>query len=184
MLWLTSKVQPLTNIKSSVAIDNISGWICLCVSGQTVSTVSEERQFNQRLNKGLEEFVDIMNKLNLKKPAKIGIKHSNSNNNPSYPFQPTEFFFLHQNILKALTPHCTVLHADYWNILLITTLLLLKTVCFSSSFTDIAVPANLVCGIHEVWISCKREAFNQINYIIAKWKTFTHSCPSRINQNC
>lgn len=54
--------------------------------GQTVSTVSEERQFNQRLNKGLEEFVDIMNKLNLKKPAKI----------------------------------------------------------------DIAVPANLVCGIHEV----------------------------------
>ncbi|KAM7383086.1 hypothetical protein PAMP_002768 [Pampus punctatissimus] len=54
--------------------------------GQTVSTVSEERQFNRRLTKSLEEFVDIMNNLNLKKPAKI----------------------------------------------------------------DIAVPANLVCGIHEV----------------------------------
>ncbi|XP_067456942.1 persulfide dioxygenase ETHE1, mitochondrial isoform X2 [Thunnus thynnus] len=54
--------------------------------GQTVSTVGEERQFNMRLTKSLEEFVDIMNNLNLKKPAKI----------------------------------------------------------------DIAVPANLVCGIHEV----------------------------------
>lgn len=54
--------------------------------GQTVSTVGEERQFNRRLTKSLEEFVDIMNNLNLKKPAKI----------------------------------------------------------------DIAVPANLVCGIHEV----------------------------------
>ncbi|XP_029360539.1 persulfide dioxygenase ETHE1, mitochondrial [Echeneis naucrates] len=54
--------------------------------GQTVSTVGEERKFNPRLTKSLEEFVNIMNNLNLAKPAKI----------------------------------------------------------------DIAVPANLVCGLHEV----------------------------------
>ncbi|KAM6967820.1 persulfide dioxygenase ETHE1, mitochondrial [Aplochiton taeniatus] len=54
--------------------------------GQTVSTVGEEKKFNPRLTKSLEEFVDIMKNLNLKKPAKI----------------------------------------------------------------DIAVPANLVCGLHEV----------------------------------
>ncbi|KAF0046020.1 hypothetical protein F2P81_002549 [Scophthalmus maximus] len=41
--------------------------------GQTVSTVGEERQFNPRLTKSLEEFVNIMNNLNLRKPAKIGI---------------------------------------------------------------------------------------------------------------
>lgn len=54
--------------------------------GQTVSTVGEERKFNPRLTKSLQEFVEIMNNLNLPKPAKI----------------------------------------------------------------DIAVPANLVCGLHEV----------------------------------
>lgn len=41
--------------------------------GQTVSTVGEERQFNPRLTKSLEEFVDIMNNLNLPKPKKIDI---------------------------------------------------------------------------------------------------------------
>ncbi|XP_053182680.1 persulfide dioxygenase ETHE1, mitochondrial [Scomber japonicus] len=41
--------------------------------GQTASTVGEERQFNPRLTKNLEEFVNIMNNLNLKKPAKIDI---------------------------------------------------------------------------------------------------------------
>ncbi|AWO96242.1 putative persulfide dioxygenase ETHE1 mitochondrial isoform 2 [Scophthalmus maximus] len=41
--------------------------------GQTVSTVGEERQFNPRLTKSLEEFVNIMNNLNLRKPAKIEI---------------------------------------------------------------------------------------------------------------
>uniref|UniRef100_A0AAZ3QJU2 Persulfide dioxygenase ETHE1, mitochondrial n=1 Tax=Oncorhynchus tshawytscha TaxID=74940 RepID=A0AAZ3QJU2_ONCTS len=54
--------------------------------GQTASTVGEERRFNPRLTKTVEEFVDIMTNLNLPKPAKI----------------------------------------------------------------DIAVPANLVCGLHEV----------------------------------
>ncbi|XP_069393209.1 persulfide dioxygenase ETHE1, mitochondrial [Paralichthys olivaceus] len=41
--------------------------------GQTVSTVGEERKFNPRLTKNLEEFVNIMNNLNLRKPAKIDI---------------------------------------------------------------------------------------------------------------
>lgn len=41
--------------------------------GQTVSTVSEERRFNPRLTKSLEEFVYIMNNLNLPKPKKIDI---------------------------------------------------------------------------------------------------------------
>ncbi|XP_068179610.1 persulfide dioxygenase ETHE1, mitochondrial [Antennarius striatus] len=41
--------------------------------GQTASTVSEERKFNPRLTKSLEEFVDIMKNLNLPKPKKIDI---------------------------------------------------------------------------------------------------------------
>lgn len=52
------------------------GLIYSSSSGQTVSTVGEERKFNPRLTKSLEEFVDIMNNLNLPKPAKIGIRHS------------------------------------------------------------------------------------------------------------
>lgn len=48
-------------------------WSCLCVSGRTVSTVGEERTFNPRLTKSLDEFVTIMNNLNLPKPKKIGI---------------------------------------------------------------------------------------------------------------
>ncbi|XP_034410034.1 persulfide dioxygenase ETHE1, mitochondrial [Cyclopterus lumpus] len=39
--------------------------------GQTVTTVGEERKFNPRLTKSLEEFVKIMNNLNLPKPKKI-----------------------------------------------------------------------------------------------------------------
>ncbi|XP_026172694.1 persulfide dioxygenase ETHE1, mitochondrial-like [Mastacembelus armatus] len=41
--------------------------------GQTVSTVGEESKFNPRLTKSLEEFVGIMNNLNLPKPKKIDI---------------------------------------------------------------------------------------------------------------
>lgn len=41
--------------------------------GQTVSTVKEEKEFNPRLTKSLEEFVKIMNNLNLPKPDKIDI---------------------------------------------------------------------------------------------------------------
>ncbi|XP_051261848.1 persulfide dioxygenase ETHE1, mitochondrial isoform X3 [Dicentrarchus labrax] len=41
--------------------------------GQTASTVGEERKFNPRLTKSVEEFVDIMNNLNLPKPKKIDI---------------------------------------------------------------------------------------------------------------
>ncbi|XP_076869312.1 persulfide dioxygenase ETHE1, mitochondrial isoform X4 [Brachyhypopomus gauderio] len=41
--------------------------------GQTVSTVDEERKFNPRLTKTLDEFVEIMKNLNLPKPVKIDI---------------------------------------------------------------------------------------------------------------
>lgn len=41
--------------------------------GQTASTVGEERKFNPRLIKSKDEFVEIMNNLNLPKPDKIDI---------------------------------------------------------------------------------------------------------------
>lgn len=43
--------------------------------GRTVSTIGEEKQFNPRLgqNKSLEEFIEIMNNLNLPEPQKIDI---------------------------------------------------------------------------------------------------------------
>ncbi|MEQ2251636.1 Ethylmalonic encephalopathy 1 [Ilyodon furcidens] len=41
--------------------------------GQTVSTVGEERKFNPRLTKSRDEFVEIMNNLNLPKPFKIDV---------------------------------------------------------------------------------------------------------------
>ncbi|XP_062842162.1 persulfide dioxygenase ETHE1, mitochondrial [Trichomycterus rosablanca] len=41
--------------------------------GQTVSTVDEEKKFNPRLTKSLEEFVKIMDNLNLPKPARIDV---------------------------------------------------------------------------------------------------------------
>lgn len=48
----------------------------LYVEGQMVSTVDEERKFNPRLTKTLEEFVEIMDNLNLPKPGKIGMRLS------------------------------------------------------------------------------------------------------------
>ncbi|MED6239194.1 Ethylmalonic encephalopathy 1 [Ataeniobius toweri] len=44
--------------------------------GQTVSTVGEERKFNPRLTKSKDEFVEIMNNLNLPKPFKIDVSVS------------------------------------------------------------------------------------------------------------
>ncbi|XP_028985580.1 persulfide dioxygenase ETHE1, mitochondrial [Betta splendens] len=41
--------------------------------GRTVSTVGEERRFNPRLTKSLEEFVNIMDNLNLPKPKKMDV---------------------------------------------------------------------------------------------------------------
>ncbi|XP_043972356.1 persulfide dioxygenase ETHE1, mitochondrial-like [Gambusia affinis] len=41
--------------------------------GQTVSTVGEERKYNPRLIKSKDEFVEIMNTLNLPKPDKMDI---------------------------------------------------------------------------------------------------------------
>ncbi|CAF93270.1 unnamed protein product, partial [Tetraodon nigroviridis] len=40
--------------------------------GRTVSTVGEERKFNPRLTKSMDEFVNIMKNLNIPKPKKIG----------------------------------------------------------------------------------------------------------------
>lgn len=58
----------------------------LCSStfpGQTVSTVGEERAFNPRLTKSPEEFVAIMNNLNLPKPSKIGTRPAVSSSQPA-----------------------------------------------------------------------------------------------------
>lgn len=41
-------------------------------SGRMVTTVAEERAFNPRLTKSLEDFVKIMNELNLPYPKMIG----------------------------------------------------------------------------------------------------------------
>ena len=40
---------------------------------RNVSTVEEERLFNPRLTKSLEDFVDVMNNLNLPNPKKIDV---------------------------------------------------------------------------------------------------------------
>lgn len=47
--------------------------------GQTETTVGEEKKYNPRLTKTLEEFVEIMDNLNLPYPKKIGelCKHCN-----------------------------------------------------------------------------------------------------------
>lgn len=44
----------------------------MAFSGQTVSTVEEERTLNPRLTLPLEAFVELMNNLNLPKPKQIG----------------------------------------------------------------------------------------------------------------
>lgn len=41
-------------------------------NGRTVTTVAEEKMYNPRLTKSLEEFVGIMNNLNLAYPKMIG----------------------------------------------------------------------------------------------------------------
>lgn len=88
-----------------------------------MSTVGEERKFNPRLTKSLEEFVNIMNNLNLPKPAKIGIK----------------------TIPHKLQAAC---HALLKNITLPKHFQ--GSIVYFSSLADISVPANLVCGLHEV----------------------------------
>jgi sulfur dioxygenase len=41
--------------------------------GNTVSSIGEEKRFNPRLTKSKEEFIEIMNNLNLPRPAQIEI---------------------------------------------------------------------------------------------------------------
>lgn len=47
-------------------------WIQFLFLGHTVTSVEEEQKLNPRLTKSLEEFIEIMNNLNLPYPAKIG----------------------------------------------------------------------------------------------------------------
>jgi hypothetical protein len=42
------------------------------ILGQTVTTVGEEKAYNPRLTKSLDEFIEIMNNLNLAYPKRIG----------------------------------------------------------------------------------------------------------------
>lgn len=74
-LFIYLEFQHLSDIKAVVPIIEVLGPVCLCASGQTASTVGEERRFNPRLTKNLDEFVKIMNNLNLAKPKKMGIKN-------------------------------------------------------------------------------------------------------------
>ena len=53
----------LLNKKRSVSVD---------VAGQTVSSVAEEKLYNKRLTKTKEEFIKIMQTLNLPYPKQIG----------------------------------------------------------------------------------------------------------------
>lgn len=47
--------------------------VLIFISGQTVTTVGEEKTYNPRLTKSLDEFVEIMNNLNLAYPQQIGL---------------------------------------------------------------------------------------------------------------
>lgn len=50
----------------------ISLFLLRACRGITETTVAEEKEYNPRLTKTLEEFVDIMNNLNLPYPKQIG----------------------------------------------------------------------------------------------------------------
>lgn len=124
-----------------------SGWVltpqmtfcvlCLYASGQTVSTVGEERKFNPRLTKSVHEFVNIMKNLNLPKPKKIGIENLHLHK----CINPDSFKFANS--------------CSHFKIGFLSQLFFLYFV-----FVDISVPANLVCGVHQVWLSWKRKGFN------------------------
>lgn len=100
--------------------------LCLYASGQTVSTVGEERKFNPRLTKSMDEFVNIMKNLNLPKPKKIGIENLHLHVHKPWLFQ--------------------VCKCSNFKIVFLSQLFFLYFV-----FVDISVPANLVCGVHQVW---------------------------------
>lgn len=68
---------------SNTVIKTTQSCLYFCASGQTVSTVGEERKFNPRLTKTLEEFVKIMDNLNLSKPKKLGKKKKTQKTPPS-----------------------------------------------------------------------------------------------------
>lgn len=43
------------------------------IIGQTVSTIGEEKTYNPRLTKPLNEFIEVMENLNLAYPKNIGL---------------------------------------------------------------------------------------------------------------
>lgn len=69
--------------------------------GQLESTVAEEKELNPRLSKTLEEFVEIMDNLNLPYPKKIG-KLCLVSFDTSVLFG----FDLHWNRISSLPTHC------------------------------------------------------------------------------
>uniref|UniRef100_A0A3B3TVU4 Persulfide dioxygenase ETHE1, mitochondrial n=1 Tax=Poecilia latipinna TaxID=48699 RepID=A0A3B3TVU4_9TELE len=95
--------------------------------GQTVSTVGEERKYNPRLIKSKDEFVEIMNSLNLPKPDKIGNK-------------PVLFRSSAITCVNLWVPTCQFNGKTAAQ-------QILNHFSFPS-FADISVPANLVCGLH------------------------------------
>ena len=46
--------------------------VSLIIIGQTCTTVGEEKHYNPRLTKPLDEFIKVMDNLNLPKPQFIG----------------------------------------------------------------------------------------------------------------
>lgn len=47
-------------------------YIYIFVLGQTVTTVGEEKTHNPRFTKSLDEFIEVMNNLNMAYPKNIG----------------------------------------------------------------------------------------------------------------
>jgi hypothetical protein len=66
------------NISKNLCCLNMQKWceilwtVSLIIIGQTCTTVGEEKHYNPRLTKPLDEFVNIMENLNLPYPKMMG----------------------------------------------------------------------------------------------------------------
>lgn len=75
-LYTFNKVNVFNNVLKSLII--IFYKLCthihilMFITGQTVTTIGEEKTYNPRLSKSLDEFIEVMNNLNLAYPKKIG----------------------------------------------------------------------------------------------------------------
>lgn len=70
-------------------------WFLL--TGQTVTTVGEEKQFNPRLSKPKDQFVEIMKNLNLPYPKQIGMLYHKS--------YVSVLMFLNSSFIKSVTAY-------------------------------------------------------------------------------